>query len=214
MKKSIGLILCLTVFLLLCACGKYNDSDLETAYSTAFQTGKTEGYESGYEKGHTDGLSAGYEDGYDACKAEYAGNGQVIQYTFYEDVIRVGKEKGYFSDDVSDWMIQMVKENPAFAEKVETIAQFSWVEQPDYATAEEFEAALNEGHDLTGKSVSFVVTDIRPNSAFGYNLITGKHLNFCSPKNPGYGIGDTVTVKVTSVTSVLGSYVIYYDLAK
>ncbi len=84
----------------------------------------------------------------------------------------------------------------------------------DFADAASFEAALNNGDDLTGKTVSFVVREIVPDSAFGYNLITGEHLNFCASKNPGVKVGDTVTVKVTEIQSVLGSYVISYEILK
>lgn len=83
---------------------------------------------------------------------------------------------------------------------------------PDYTDAASFEAALNTGADLTGKTVQFTVTEVIPDSAFGYNLVTGEHLNFCSSKNPGVSAGDTVTVKVSDVTSMLGSYIISYDM--
>ena len=80
----------------------------------------------------------------------------------------------------------------------------------DYEKVEDFEAALNTGEDLTGKTVTFTVKDFRPDSAFGYNLIAGEHLNFCSGKNPGVKTGDTITVKVKEVTSLLGSWIISY----
>lgn len=83
---------------------------------------------------------------------------------------------------------------------------------PDYTDAASFEAALNTGADLTGKIVQFTVSEVIPDSAFGYNLIAGEHLNFCSSKNPGVSAGDIVTVKVTDVTSMLGSYIIDYKM--
>ena len=55
----------------------------------------------------------------------------------------------------------------------------------DYETAEDFETALNSGIDGNGKVVTFTVTDFKPDSAFGYNLITGEHLNFCSSSHAG-----------------------------
>lgn len=82
----------------------------------------------------------------------------------------------------------------------------------DYETAAAFETALNNGEDLTGKTVTFTVNEVKPNSAFGYNLQAGEHLNFCSTENPGVKAGDTVTVKVTDIQSMLGSYIIYYKL--
>jgi len=81
----------------------------------------------------------------------------------------------------------------------------------DYANAEDFEAALNAGDDLTGKTVTFTVNELVPDSAFGYNLQTGEHLNFCSANNPGVKKGESITVKVTEITSMLGSYIISYE---
>jgi len=82
----------------------------------------------------------------------------------------------------------------------------------DYPNVTDFETALNNGEDLTGKTVTFTVQEYVPNSAFGYNLQAGEHLNFCSSKNPGVKEGDTLTVKVTSVSSVLGSYIVEYKV--
>lgn len=84
----------------------------------------------------------------------------------------------------------------------------------DYTNENVFEEALNNGEELTGKTVTFTVNELVPNSTFGYNLQTGEHLNFCSSNNPGVKVGDTVTAKVTEVTSVLGSYIINYELVK
>ena len=80
-----------------------------------------------------------------------------------------------------------------------------------YNTAKKIEKALNKGENLQGKTVRFKVTKFVPNSAFGYNLETGKHLNFVSPNYPKAKKGQTVTVKIKKVTSVLGSYVITYS---
>ena len=84
----------------------------------------------------------------------------------------------------------------------------------DFANAKDFETALNAGDDLTGKTVTFTVDKLVPDSAIGYNLQTGEHLNFSSSKNPGVKEGDSITVKVTEVTSMLGSYIITYEKVK
>ena len=84
----------------------------------------------------------------------------------------------------------------------------------DYPNVEDFELALNEGEDLTGKSVTFTVDDLVPNSAFGYNMQAGEHLNFCSSSNPNVKEGDTVTVKVIEISSLMGSYIIKYEIVK
>lgn len=82
--------------------------------------------------------------------------------------------------------------------------------KPDY-TAKTAESALNAGKDLEGKTVKFKVTAYEPASLFGYNMETGKHLNFVSQDNPKVKKGDTVTVKVKKVTSTMGSFIITYS---
>lgn len=84
----------------------------------------------------------------------------------------------------------------------------------DYEDVVSFEAALNNGEDLVGKTVQFVVKEVRPNTTFAYNLVAGEHLNFCSPFHPNAEAGDTVIVKVTSADSILGSWLIYYDFVE
>lgn len=81
--------------------------------------------------------------------------------------------------------------------------------EPDYTT-EEFEASLNDGDDLTGKTVSVEVKELVPDSAFGYNIQTGEHLNFVSSKNPNVEVGDEIIVEVEEIESMLGSYIITY----
>lgn len=84
----------------------------------------------------------------------------------------------------------------------------------DY-TEKTAESALNSGKNIEGKTVKFKVDQIDPKSSFGYNLQTGKHLNFVDSKNPNVKKGNTVTVKVKKVTSTLGSWIISYtDLKK
>lgn len=86
--------------------------------------------------------------------------------------------------------------------------------KPDYTT-EKAESALNKGTDINGKTVEFKVSEAVPNSAVGYNLQTGKHLNFVSESNPKVKKGDTVVVKVKDAKSTLGSWIISYtDLSK
>ena len=84
----------------------------------------------------------------------------------------------------------------------------------DYANAEAFEAALNAGENLTGKTVRFVVTKFIPKSFFGYNLVGGQHLNFCSPHNPDAEVGQELTVVVQDVVSTMGSWIISYEFTE
>lgn len=84
----------------------------------------------------------------------------------------------------------------------------------DYGNVVDFEAALNAGEDLTDKVVTVSVDKFVPDSAFGYNIQSGEHLNFCSSNNPNVEVGETVTVKIKEVTSVLGSYIINYEMLK
>lgn len=80
----------------------------------------------------------------------------------------------------------------------------------DYTTAQA-EKALNDGKDLEGKTIKIKVDKLEPSSAFGYNIQTGKHLNFVSSENPKVKEGDELVVKVTKVESVVGSFVIDYE---
>lgn len=79
----------------------------------------------------------------------------------------------------------------------------------DYST-QEAESALNNGEDIDGKTVNITVNKLVPNSAFGYNIQTGEHLNFVSESNPKVENGDSLIVKVSNVKSVAGSYIIEY----
>ena len=94
----------------------------------------------------------------------------------------------------------------AFGAKLSKSVPKGWIE--------DFEAALNAGEDLTGKTVTFTILEVHPDSVFGYNLYGGEHLNFCSSKNPGVKTGDTITVKVKEVNSLLGSWIISYTKIK
>ena len=81
----------------------------------------------------------------------------------------------------------------------------------DYADAGSFEAALNRGENLEGKVVQFKAMELHPQSAYGYNIWAGEHLNFVSEKNPDVKGGDTLTVKATSIESIIGSWIIHYE---
>ena len=80
----------------------------------------------------------------------------------------------------------------------------------DYGDETAFEADLNAGKNLVGKTVSFVAAELHPQSLYGYDIWAGEHLNFISSKNPDIEVGQTVTVKVTAVESVIGSWFIEY----
>lgn len=79
----------------------------------------------------------------------------------------------------------------------------------DYST-EEFEAALNEGEDVTGKTVVVKVSKMDPNSKLGYTMQAGEHLNFVSAENPGVKDGEEIVVTVDRVAFLFGSYIITY----
>ena len=95
-------------------------------------------------------------------------------------------------------------------EEVEQDSQQSYV--VDYPDAASFEAALNSGKDVTGKIVTFRADELHPQSAYGYNIWAGEHLNFVSARNPGIEEGSYVTVAVTDVLYQLKSYMIYYEI--
>lgn len=81
----------------------------------------------------------------------------------------------------------------------------------DYADAESFEAALNNGENLEGKIVQFTADELHPQSAYGYNIWAGEHLNFISSRNPDIEAGSTVVVKATTIESIGGSWFISYE---
>ena len=84
----------------------------------------------------------------------------------------------------------------------------------DYPSVSDFENALNNGDDLTGKTVTFTADKLVPDGAMGYTIWAGEHLNFVSVDNPGIKEGDAVTVKVTEVAAALGSFIITYEIVK
>lgn len=81
----------------------------------------------------------------------------------------------------------------------------------DYPDAASFEAALNSGENPEGKTVQFTVGDMIPNTALGYNVQAGEHLNFISSINPDVQAGDIMTVKVGTVVSLFGTWLIQYE---
>jgi len=83
----------------------------------------------------------------------------------------------------------------------------------NFENAESFEAALNNGDDLNGKTVTFTVQELHPNSIYGYNIWAGEHLNFISKSNPNINEGETVSVRATKIKkNILGSWIIKYEL--
>ncbi len=78
----------------------------------------------------------------------------------------------------------------------------------------EFEKRLNDGENMEGSLVEVKVQKLAPNSAVGYNIHAGKHLNFVSDSHPDVKKGDTVIVEVEDIESMLGSYIIDYDMVK
>lgn len=82
----------------------------------------------------------------------------------------------------------------------------------EYWDAESFEADLNAGLYLEGAIVHFVVDEFNPDSFFGYDLCAGEHLNFVSVVHPHAYVGDKVTIKVQETDSMMGSWIIYYEM--
>ena len=82
--------------------------------------------------------------------------------------------------------------------------------EADYTT-KEFESALKDGENLTGKTVEVEVDKLVPDGALGYTVWSGEHLNFVSSENPNVKEGETMVVKVEEVTSALGSFIIRYE---
>ena len=81
----------------------------------------------------------------------------------------------------------------------------------DYGDEQVFEKKLNEGENLEGKTVRFTAREVHPDSALGYNVWAGSHLNFVSARNPDIAVGDKVTVRAETINKQLGSWIIYYE---
>lgn len=83
--------------------------------------------------------------------------------------------------------------------------------KPDYSSASKFEKDLNDGKNLKDKTVALTVDEIKPDSAFGYDIYAGDHLNFVSEDNPDVKKGDKIIVKAKKIKSLLGSWIISYE---
>lgn len=84
----------------------------------------------------------------------------------------------------------------------------------DYKDAESIEKDLNDGIDVKGKIVKFIVSEYAPDSVLGYNAHSGKHLNFISKNDLNLKSNDEIIGKVISTSKFLGSWVINYDILK
>lgn len=119
------------------------------------------------------------------------------------EIILSSNSELFDSEVLSETVVNSVTEESSVAEDIQYII--------DYGDEESFEAALNAGENLEGKIVQFVARNIHPQSAVGYNVTCGEHLNFASSRNPNINIGDTVTVRATTIESMLGSWIIHYE---
>ena len=63
---------------------------------------------------------------------------------------------------------------------------------------------------MEGKIVQFEVLEFHPQSALGYNLWAGEHLNFVPDRHPNAQQGDILIVKADTIRNNIGSWVINY----
>lgn len=84
----------------------------------------------------------------------------------------------------------------------------------DYGDVQSFEAALNTGEALQGKTVRFTADELHPDSKYGYNIWSGEHLNFISDGDPNVQVGDVLTAKVVKTEKVLDSWLITYEFVR
>lgn len=106
---------------------------------------------------------------------------------------------------------KIVKSSPKKSETVKSVEQETKV---DFNNAADFESALKEGQDTTGKTVTFMADNIVPDGALGYTVWAGEHLNFVSTEVLGWKTGESHTVKVTKVASAMGSFMISFETIK
>ena len=88
------------------------------------------------------------------------------------------------------------------------------IPEADYKSAEELESAIRNGADVDGKIVTFTVENYMANApmGLGHCLEAGNQLKFCSDDKPNADEGDTITVEITSVINMLGTYIIEYEM--
>lgn len=82
----------------------------------------------------------------------------------------------------------------------------------DFEDEVAFEAALNRGEMTVGKVVRFKVDSVHPNSAPGFNLWAGEHLNFITSRPVDVKAGDVVVARIADVTTSLGSWFLSYEI--
>lgn len=101
---------------------------------------------------------------------------------------------------------------------VSVLAVFSLVacgsQEKEVLSTAKFEEEVNKGSNMEGSIVEITVDEFVPDSAFGYNIQTGQHLNFVSTSHPDVKQGDVLKVKVESVESMFGSYIVTYKKVK
>ena len=102
-------------------------------------------------------------------------------------------------------------ESPSTADLKEITDKWAEEGTIDYLDANAFEQALNKGEDAIGKVVRVRIKEAHPDSKFGYNLLSGEHLNFCSDGYPGLDSGE-MTVIIIKVRKFMGVYIIRYKL--
>ena len=86
---------------------------------------------------------------------------------------------------------------------------------PDYSDARSFESALNNGENVDGKIVQFVVENYYPDSILGINCAAGEHLNFISESELDVQSGDVIIGRVIEEPSkILLSWEIQFEVLK
>lgn len=81
----------------------------------------------------------------------------------------------------------------------------------DYYNAADFEADLEAGKNLEGKTALMICDELHPQSVYGYNIWAGKHINLVSSRNPNVEAGEEILIKATEINSNLGSWIIKYE---
>ena len=82
----------------------------------------------------------------------------------------------------------------------------------DYENERDFEIALNKGENVIGKVVQFTVDSVHPDSAVGFNLWAGEHLNFTTSFPIDIHAHDVVVAKISNVITRMGSWLVSYEI--
>ena len=149
-----------------------------------------------------------------------AGKGTIMKHllnkypgTYNLSISATTRKKRTGEEDGREYFFKSV---PKFEEMIKNgeLLEYAKFNDNYYGTPKAYvEKLLNDGEDVEGKIVRFEVDEVRKNALGYYVIWAGDHLNFMSEDDPDVKEGEKVTVEITEVQNVLGSWIISYEFA-